>query len=72
MSISTLVHWDNYFGIYKIHLNHNLSANILLNGGLYMILHSYYSNSGKNLILDYVNSLPEDKKTDGLSVLECM
>ena len=37
-----------------------------------MILHSYYSNSGKDLILDYVNSLPEDEKTDGLSVLECM
>lgn len=32
-----------------------------------MILHSYYSNSGKDLILDYVNSLPEDEKTDGLS-----
>ena len=29
-----------------------------------MILHSYYSNSGKDLILDYVNSLPEDEKTD--------
>lgn len=37
-----------------------------------MILHSYYSNSGKDLILYYVNSLPEDEKTDGLSVLECM
>ena len=37
-----------------------------------MTLHSYYSNSGKDLILDYVNSLPKDEKTDGLSVLENM
>ena len=45
-----------------------------------MTLHSYYSNSGKDLILDYINNLAEDektelimgKKTDGFSVLECM
>ena len=37
-----------------------------------MTLHSYYSNSGKDLILDYINNLPEDEKTDGFSVLECM
>ena len=37
-----------------------------------MTLHSYYSNSGKDLILDYVYSLPEDEKTDGLSVMESM
>ena len=37
-----------------------------------MTLHSYYSNSGRDLILDYVNSLPEDEKTDGFSVMECM
>lgn len=37
-----------------------------------MTLHSYYSNSGKDLILDYVNNLPEDEKTDGLSVMESM
>ena len=37
-----------------------------------MTLHSYYSNSGKDLILEYVNSLPEDEKTDGLSVMESM
>lgn len=37
-----------------------------------MTLHSYYSNSGKDLILDYINSLPEDEKTDGFSVMECM
>ena len=37
-----------------------------------MTLHDYHSNSGKDLILDYVNNLPEDEKTDGLSVMECM
>lgn len=37
-----------------------------------MTLHDYCSNSGKDLILDYINSLPEDEKTDGLSVMECM
>ena len=31
-----------------------------------MTLHDYCSNSGKDLILDYINSLPEDEKTDGL------
>lgn len=28
-----------------------------------MTLHSYYSNSGKDLILDYVNNLPENEKS---------
>ena len=37
-----------------------------------MTLHSYYSNSGKNLILDYINSLPENEKTDAYSVMEHM
>ena len=37
-----------------------------------MTLQDYCSNSGKDLILDYINSLPEDEKTDGLSVMECM
>lgn len=37
-----------------------------------MTLHSYCSNSGKDLILDYVNNLPEDEKIDGLSVMEYM
>lgn len=37
-----------------------------------MTLHSYYSNSGKDLILDYVNNLPKNEKADGLSVMECM
>lgn len=27
-----------------------------------MTLHSYYSNSGKDLILDYINNLPEEEK----------
>lgn len=27
-----------------------------------MTLHSYYSNSGKDLILDYINNLPEKEK----------
>ena len=37
-----------------------------------MTLHSYFSNSGRDLILDYINSLPEKEKTDGLSVMELM
>lgn len=37
-----------------------------------MTLHSYFSSSGRDLILDYINSLPEDEQTDGLSVLELM
>lgn len=37
-----------------------------------MTLHSYYTNYGKNLIHDYINSLPEDEKTDGFSFMECM
>lgn len=37
-----------------------------------MTLHSYFSSSGRDLILDYINSLPEDEKTDGFSVLEHM
>ena len=37
-----------------------------------MTLHDYCSNSGKDLILEYINCLPEDEKVDGLSVMECM
>lgn len=37
-----------------------------------MVLHSYYSDSGRDLILDYINSLSKDEKTDGFSVMECM
>lgn len=37
-----------------------------------MILHNYQTNSGKDVILDYIKSLPEDEKVDGFSVLECL
>lgn len=37
-----------------------------------MIVNHYCSNSGKDLILDYINSLPEDEKVDGFSVLQCL
>lgn len=37
-----------------------------------MILHHYQSNSGKDLILDYIKSLPDDEQADGFSVLECL
>lgn len=37
-----------------------------------MVLHHYQSNSGKDLILEYLKSLPDDEKTDGFSVLECL
>lgn len=37
-----------------------------------MILHHYLSNSGRDLILDYIKSLPDDEQIDGFSVLECL
>lgn len=37
-----------------------------------VILHHYQSNSGKDLILDYIKSLPDDEQADGFSVLECL
>lgn len=37
-----------------------------------MVLHHYQSSSGKDLILEYVKSLPDDEKTDGFSVLQCL
>lgn len=37
-----------------------------------MRLHHYQSNSGRDLILDYINSLPQKEKVDGYSVLECL
>lgn len=37
-----------------------------------MILHHYQSNSGKDLILEYIKSLPDDEKVDGFSVLQCL
>lgn len=35
-----------------------------------MNVHYYYSESGKNLILDYINSLPIKEQVDGYTVLE--
>ena len=37
-----------------------------------MVLYHYQSNSGKDLILEYIKSLPDDEKTDGFSVLQCL
>lgn len=37
-----------------------------------MVLHNYESSSGKDLIIEYLNSLPEDERLDGLLVLSCM
>ena len=37
-----------------------------------MKLHHYFSNSGRDLILEYLHSLPEDEEADGLSVLKCL
>ena len=37
-----------------------------------MVLHKYLSDSGKDLIMAYIDSLPEEERVDGLSVLECM
>lgn len=37
-----------------------------------MNLHYYYSNSGKNLILEYIDSLSLDEQIDGYSVLKCL
>lgn len=37
-----------------------------------MIIHKYLSDSGRDLIMEYIDSLPEEERIDGLSVLECM
>lgn len=37
-----------------------------------MVLHKYLSDSGRDLIIEYIDSLPEEERIDGLSVLECM
>ena len=37
-----------------------------------MILHNYLSNSGRDLIYEYINSLPEAEKIDGYTVLQHM
>jgi phage-related protein len=38
----------------------------------HMILHNYLSNSGRDLIYEYINSLPEVEKIDGYTVLQHM
>lgn len=37
-----------------------------------MKVHHYYSKAGKNLILEYIDSLPMDEQVDGYSVLKNM
>lgn len=37
-----------------------------------MKIHTYTTFSGKDSILEYINSLTEDEKIDAFSVLECM
>ncbi|MBR3761784.1 MAG: hypothetical protein IKK59_03480 [Lachnospiraceae bacterium] len=37
-----------------------------------MTLHMYCTSSGRNLIMEYINSLTEGEQIDALSVLECM
>ena len=37
-----------------------------------MNLHFYESKSGKNLILEYLESLSTDEQVDGYSVLKCL
>lgn len=41
-------------------------------GAYNMKVHSYYSSSGKDLILKYIDSLTADERADGYYVLECM
>jgi phage-related protein len=35
-------------------------------------LHDYQSNSGKDLIMDYLDSLTDEERSDGLFVMKCM
>lgn len=37
-----------------------------------MILHDYTSSSGKDLIMEYLDSLTEEERVDGLMVMKCM
>lgn len=37
-----------------------------------MILHNYTSNSGKDLIMEFLDSLSEEERVDGLMVMKCM
>lgn len=36
-----------------------------------MRIHNYQSDSGRDLIMEYIDSLTEDERVDALSVLEC-
>ena len=37
-----------------------------------MKVHSYCTNSGKDLILEYIDSLSDEERIDAFSALECM
>ena len=37
-----------------------------------MILHHYESNSGRDLIMEYLYSLTEEERVDGMSVMDHM
>ncbi len=37
-----------------------------------MIIHSYYSNSGRDLVYEYINALPTSERVDAYSVLKHM
>lgn len=37
-----------------------------------MRIHNYQSDSGRDLIMEYIDSLTEDERVDALSVLKCM
>lgn len=37
-----------------------------------MIVHKYKTESGRDVIMEYINSLTEPERVDGLFVLECM
>lgn len=37
-----------------------------------MTLHHYETNSGRDVIMEYINSLTNNEKVDALSVLECI
>lgn len=37
-----------------------------------MVLHNYQSNSGKDLIFEYIDSLTEKEQADAITVLQCL
>lgn len=37
-----------------------------------MLLHNYKTASGRDLIMVYLNSLPDEERLDGLLVMRCM